>query len=143
MIKVFHLNHLTREERNRLNGSDGGWDSEPRFSRYATITTGFNKEKLLNNVAMALSLGEYHAAALVDSTNLDAAFELTNHITHDWAENDRVEALVEKRKSSSVGDVFAVQRNGYWDFFVVAPMGFDKLQNFNMSDINSLKEYAA
>jgi hypothetical protein len=139
MIKVFHLNQLTREERNRLNGSEGGWDSEPRFGRYATITTGYNKEKLLKNVSFALSAGEYHAAANVDTTNLDAAFELTNHISEDWANNDRVEALTEKRKSSSVGDVFAVDRGHYTDWFVVAPMGFDKLEGFDESEIGSLK----
>lgn len=137
-IKVYHLNSLTSEERNRLNGSDGGWDSEPRFSRYAAITTGFNAEKLALNVGFALSAGEYHEAAIVDTTNLDAAFELTNHISEDWANNDRVEALTEKRKSSSVGDVFAVDRGHYTDFYIVAPMGFDKI-DFDASEIGSLK----
>lgn len=132
-IKVYHLNHLTSEERNRLNGSDGGWDSEPRFSRYANITSGFSKKFALN-VGFALSAGEYHEAAIVDTTDLDDAFALTNHIESDWAENDGVEALTEKRKSSSVGDVF--ERDG--SFYIVAPMGFEKI-DFDASEIGSLK----
>ena len=140
-IKVYHLNSLTSEERNRLNGSDGGWDSEPRFSRYANITSGFSKKFALN-VGFALSAGEYHEAAVVTvparrvgvSSELEYAFEVTNHIESDWAENDGVEALTEKRKSSSVGDVF--ERDG--SFYIVAPMGFEKI-DFDASEIGSLK----
>lgn len=136
-ITVYHVNRLTKTERDRLNASDGGWDSEPRFSRYANITTGTGKFEA--NVRMALALGEYHKAAEVDTTNLDAAFELTNHITHDWAENERVTALVEQRKSSSVGDVF--QRGN--EFFIVDSYGFIKMTGFTADEIGSLSEYAA
>ena len=75
-IKVLHLKALTKEERDRLNGSDGGWDSEPRFTRYADITS-MAKESAIRE---AIELGEYEQVAEVDTHDKETAFRLTNHI---------------------------------------------------------------
>jgi hypothetical protein len=122
MIRVFHLTQLTREERDRLNASDAGWSSEPRFSRYADITTGFSK-RLADQVAEAWKLGEYHEAADVATDSLDWAFHQTNNISHVWNLNDDVEALTDCFKSTSVGDVML--KDGR--FYVVAPVGFEPI----------------
>ena len=127
MIKVYHFNSLTREERNRLNGADGGWDSEPKFSRYADVTQGFSK-RFISSVGIAIALGEYTHIANVDG-DMNDAFRLTNHIESSWTENDGVEALKDEVRSTSVGDI--MEKDG--EFFVVAPVGFTKL------DIDSME----
>ena len=135
IIRVFHLNSLTREERDRLNGSEGGWESEPRFSRYADITTGFSK-RLADQVAEAWKLGEYHEAADVATDSLDWAYHQTNNISHVWNLNDDVEALTDQFKSTSVGDVML--KDG--KFYVVAPVGFEEI---DLVDIDLTDEEAS
>lgn len=124
MIKVFH-NVLTESERTRLNGPDGGWDSEPRFSRYANVTCFGDAE----HARPAWNHGDYTHVADVDTTDLEEAYKLTNHIMSDWQDNDGVEAVGDAKegaKSSSMGDVLAIKTEaGYWELFVVASFGFE------------------
>lgn len=130
MIKVYHFNSLTESERMRLNSSDGGWDSEPKFSRYADITTGFSK-RFIPQVLMAIALGEYTAVAEVAAHDLDWAYRSTNHIEVSWTENENVTALLEEVRSTSVGDI--MEKDG--EFYVVASMGFTKLDIDNMEPV--------
>lgn len=129
MIKVFH-NVLTSEERDRLNGPNGGWDSEPRFSRYANVTCFGDAE----HARPAWNAGDYTHVADVDSDNLEFAYSNTNHIHQSWQDNERVEAVGDAKegaKSSSVGDVLAVKRSHYWELFVVASFGFESFGTVN------------
>jgi len=120
MIQIFHYNRLTDTEAKRLNRSSG-WDSEPRFSRYANITMSAK----LPDVAIGLLNREYHLVAVVDSDDLEDGFRYTNHIEADWAKHPAaiVTALPGDHRSTSVGDVFT--RNGAT--YVVAGCGFDLL----------------
>ena len=121
MIQIFHYNRLTETERDRLNTSDTGWDSEPRFTRYANITMSAK----LPDVAIGLLNREYHCVAVVNSDYLEDGFRFTNHIEADWAKYpaDIVAPLPGEHRSTSVGDVFT--RNGAT--YVVAPCGFTLL----------------
>lgn len=47
----------------------------------------------------------FEPVAIVASEDLDLAFEKTNHIDHAWRENAEVEALSDRCRSTSVGDV--------------------------------------
>lgn len=68
---------------------------------------------------------KYAPVAVVDSTNLDEVFMLTNNIDTPWTENEKVRAVVDSARSSSVGDIF-VNDEGV---FVVAGFGFHQLYN--------------
>ena len=121
MIKVYHYASLTDAEADRLNGSDGGWDSEPRFSRYADINSG-NAD--VATYVKALIEGEYRAVAVVNGTKSDA-FRLTNHIESDWRENDGVTFIPgNEPRSTSIGDLFEDTDTGA--FYIVARVGFTK-----------------
>jgi hypothetical protein len=123
-IKIHHFNSLTKDEQNRLNGANGGWDSDPKFARYADITMGFS-DRFTNQVHAAWELNEYHPVAVIDTDDLDVAFEKTNHITHDWRENKEVAEILDGRaRSSSVGDIF--EKDG--KFFIVASCGFTEIK---------------
>ena len=121
MIQIFHYNRLTETERTRLNTSDTGWDSEPRFTRYANITM----QAKLPDVAIGLLNREYHCVAVVNSDDLEDGFRYTNHIETDWSKQPAaiVAPLPGDHRSTSVGDVFT--RNGAT--YVVAGMGFTLL----------------
>jgi hypothetical protein len=121
MIQIFHYNSLTKTERDKLNSSSNGWDSSPRFTRYANITMSAK----LPDVAIGLLNREYHLVAVVDSDDLEDGFRYTNHIEADWHKQPAaiVTALPGNHRSTSVGDVFT--RNGAT--YVVAGMGFDLL----------------
>jgi len=121
MIQIFHYNRLTDTEVKRLNRSDKGWDSEPRFKRYADITMMGN----LPAVAVGLLNREYHLVAVVDSDDLEDGFRYTNHIEASWHESPAaiVKPLPGEHRSTSVGDVFCKDGATY----VVAGMGFDLL----------------
>ena len=72
--------------------------------------------------ATTFPLDDYEAIAEVASDDLDKAFEVTNTISHFWAENEEVSMLVNKGcRSSSVGDLF--QLNG--KFYQVMGRGFE------------------
>lgn len=119
-INVYHYRSLSKEEIKRLNGPDGGWDSEPRFREYADITGGFAKPETM----LGAFFSDYDLVAVVDSDDLEEAWALTNHIDHDWTDNEKVWALTKAVRSSSVGDIFVVKGGG---FYAVAGVGFKKL----------------
>ena len=118
MIQIFHYNSLTKAERDKLNSSNNGWDSSPRFTRYANITMQAKPA----DVAIGLLNREYHLVAVVDSDDLEDGFRYTNHIEADWAKHpaDIVTALPGDHRSTSVGDIFT--RNGAT--YIVAGCGF-------------------
>ena len=120
MIQIFHYTSLTETERKRLNASSG-WDSEPRFTRYANITQGAK----LPDVAIGLLNREYHLVAVVDSDDLEDGFRYTNHIETDWAKQPAniVTPLPGEHRSTSVGDI--IVRDG--GTYIVAGCGFTLL----------------
>lgn len=124
MIKVYHYKKLTSGEAARLNGPDGGWDSEPRFSRYADITMG---DADLSVIAKAMLEGEYACVAVVGTNDKEAAYALTNHIESDWTKNDNVVAIpgFDGYKSTSVGDIFEMESGA---MYIVANMGFKRIE---------------
>ena len=126
MKKVYHYNSLTNAEAKELNGSNGGWDSNPRFARYADITSGHAD---LSVVFKALLEGEYHAVAVVETDNNDIAYQLTNHIDGDWTDNKQngITALPGSHRSTSVGDIIEDTDTGA--MYVVASMGFDRVES--------------
>ena len=126
MIKVYHYNSLTKSEEKAINGPNGGWDSTPRFARYADITSGHAD---LSVVFKALLEGEYHAVAVVETDERDIAFRLTNHIEDDWTENKQngITVLPGSHRSTSVGDIMEETETGA--MYVVAPMGFVKVES--------------
>jgi len=119
MLKIYHLKGLTKTEANRLNRSTGGWDSEPRFARYADITSFADQRQIVT----ALLEREYNLVAAVDSTDLNDGFHLTNHIESDWQDNDNVTALPGRHRSTSVGDLIVSDDTTY----IVDRVGFTKL----------------
>lgn len=122
-ITINHLKSLNESERNRLNGSDGGWDSEPRFSRYANISMMGNVDAVIEALT---EWDEYDIVADLEVTDLEDAFRASNHIESNWLENPEVTFTeATKAKSSSVGDIFSDPDTGkYW---LVAAMGFEDI----------------
>ena len=121
-ITVNHFKKLTRAEADRLNASEGGWGSEPRFTRYADITMSAKLEAVIE----ALLMREYDIVADLEVADLDDAFEKSNTITAPWIENAEVTSLGDEYKegarSSSVGDIFSDPDSGkYW---LIEPVGF-------------------
>jgi len=49
--------------------------------------------------------GEYKLVAVVLAPDIDKVFELTNHIDHDWRENENVLPSHDARRSTSTGDI--------------------------------------
>lgn len=120
------INHitLTEADRARLNGPDGGWDSEPKFSRYADIT--FNGD--IDAAIVALIDGDYDIVAELEVANLNGAFHASQNINSSWLENSEVtdkDEFLEGARSTSVGDIMSDPDTGkYW---MVAPMGFEDI----------------
>ena len=74
----------------------------------------------------------YELVALVDTNDLEEAWELTNHVDSDWTKGDKVLVDNDGERSSMVGDVF--ERNGW--FGVVDMAGFS---NFDDEDGSVLR----
>lgn len=124
-MQIYHLKKLTREEVRRLNNpTTGGWDSDPKFTRYANITNLPGASRL-SSVAIALLKGEYELVATVDSDDLEDAFRYTNHIETAWHRHPAAIVKPEPgdHRSTSVGDI--VTRNGAT--YVVDHVGFKLL----------------
>ena len=64
--------------------------------------------------------------AEVDSNDLEEAFELTNHIEHNWTENEEVTPLISNPRSTSCGDIMEIDGK----FYIVASCGFKKINIF-------------
>lgn len=61
--------------------------------------------------------------AEVSINDLETAFELTNHIEHNWTHNKGVTPLVSEPRSTSVGDVLEIEKK----FYIVAASGFEEI----------------
>lgn len=57
---------------------------------------------------------DYEHVATVNGNNLEVAFELTNHIDHDWTTNKGVKAHKQPCRSTSVGDVVVLAEGTVW-----------------------------
>lgn len=119
-------NVLSKEEVARLNGPNGGWDSEARFARYADLQT-FAKPVMAE---AAFRHGDHTLVASVETDGgLEDAFRLTQHglVEESWQFNNGVTAIGEARtraRSSMTGDIFEKIENGRSTFHVVAMVGF-------------------
>ena len=136
-LKVYHLNILDdAEARKELNDAvTGGWSSQPRFTRYADITTLGD----LTQAALAWLVGEYTCVAHVDDWALDDAFRLTNHIDCSWTDNDKVTEINAglSKRSTSVGDII---QTGNGKLFMVARQGFEEIDPIAMAKRSTLNE---
>lgn len=74
--------------------------------------------------------GIYHKVAEVKTSDLEIAFDKTNHIDKAWQENKDVISFTDKARSTSVGDVCIKGE----EVFVVSSVGFEKIS----SDIKNL-----
>lgn len=124
-ITVNHFKKLTGIEADRLNGPNGGWDSEPRFTRYADITMSAKIEAVIE----ALMFDEYDIVADLEVTSLDDAYRASNSIDGMWTLNDEVTSISEEfdagARSTSVGDILSDPDTG--KFWLVEPMGFSDI----------------
>lgn len=69
-----------------------------------------NSDKTLANFPEGFTF-----VAHVDTTEVGAVFQLTNHIYSDWTENPEVSMVVKGPvRSTSVGDVVTDGQGGYW-----------------------------
>jgi hypothetical protein len=68
---------------------------------------------------------DYKTVATVECDSLGEVFQLTNHIDHSWTENEGVFALMERVRSTSVGDV--VMENESGNLFVCAGCGWEQV----------------
>lgn len=122
-ITVLHLKDLNENERNRLNGSSGGWDSEAKFARYANV-------KMLNAadaIREAFKLGEYDIVADLVVIDLEDAFEKSNNINSNWIDNKEVVFTeLTAARSTSVGDILADPDTGI--YYIVKHMGFEEIK---------------
>ena len=126
-MKVYHLNILdTKEARDELNGPNGGWSSQPRFTRYADITCHAD----LAQAALSWLVGEYSYVAQVQNGDLNRAFSLTQNIDKPWQRNEGVEALRDSMRSTSVGDIV---EDVDGQLYMVARVGFEKIEPIAMA----------
>ena len=95
----------------------------------ADAMMAFNEAEHGNRCVRMWWAGLYDEVAEVETSNLDLAYELTNHIDQSWPDNTGVTAFRENPKSTSVGDVLAhpdgkvylVASMGFMQMFVDAP----------------------
>ncbi len=121
-LTVMHIKRFSAEERAALNGPNGGWDSAPRFSRYADATVCPNEDK----IRAVWEAGEYEVIADLEVEGKEHAYRASNHIDSNWTENPEVVSYSGdgKERSTSVGDILANPDTG--EYFYVAPMGFKR-----------------
>jgi hypothetical protein len=87
------------------------------FTKYVHDRLAWRRPGLLTKVAE------------VDTDDEDEAYQLTNHIDESWLENAKVTPLVEKARSTSVGDVLVDYRSdgSVSSYVVVEPIGWRML----------------
>jgi len=56
----------------------------------------------------------FKLVALVDSNSLEEIFRLTNNIDRAWTENEGVEPVGNRHRSTSVGDLVQLGSTGKW-----------------------------
>lgn len=66
---------------------------------------------------------DLNKVAVVNTTDLEEAFKLTNHIEEDWTLNEGVTPLVFRARSTSCGDVMVKDGKTY----LVAMCGFKEV----------------
>jgi hypothetical protein len=117
-----HIKRFSAEERAALNGPNGGWDSAPRFSRYADATMNPDDDA----IRAIWEAGEYEVIADLEVADLEDAYRASNSIEHNWTLNPEVTSYHGdgKERSTSVGDMVANPDTG--EYFYVAPFGFEK-----------------
>ena len=124
-VRILHIT-LTRAERDRLNGPGGGWDSEPKFSRYADITCGHG-DHWIATIREAIFAGDYTTVGAVlvdpgtDTSMCEEAYLLTQSISAPWPSNPDTFPVNPICRSTSVGDVMLLP-NGR--LMAVAPIAF-------------------
>lgn len=80
----------------------------------------------------AFDANQYDFVGLAKTVDLDTAFQLSNHINHNWADNENVSVPYGvKPRSSSVGDIFVTNRQ----IFIVARAGFELLRDLDVIEI--------
>lgn len=84
-------------------------------------------KELLNVALNGLSWGRYQEMAVVDTTDLDRAYELTNNINRSWTENDGLTAFRKEARSTSIGDIMVLVDGTTVKTFVVDSVGFKEL----------------
>jgi hypothetical protein len=125
-ITVNHLKTLTDAEHDRLNDPiNGGWDSEPKFSRFANIRMNPTVEEVVEALT---EWDEYDIVADLEVPDLNAAYHASNNIDSNWLENEEVTSKsVESARSTSVGDILSDPDTG--KFWLVMPMDFKDITN--------------
>lgn len=111
-IKVYHLNIQSF-----MNEHDQFINEDAR-KHYCDITM-FGKSQ---SFTTSYFESHYKLAAILATDNPNVAFEKTNHIESDWGDNEEVTWSCNKRKSSSVGDIFQHNDGSY---LMVAGCGFE------------------
>ena len=74
----------------------------------------------------AFNSSGYEFVGYAKTDDLSVAYQLTNHIDHNWTENEDVSAPVySEPRSTSVGDILVTDT----EIHIVARMGFEKLDD--------------
>lgn len=102
------------------------------------VLLDFRHEVEPNFVESLINQGMYQKVALVETKDLDKAFELTNHIDQDWTENKGVTPLKLMNRSSSVGDIFVLDNEAY----IIKSLGFEKLPENTAQHLNNIASLA-
>lgn len=83
-------------------------------------------------VEEAIAADMYEAVAVVVANTLTDVFRDTNHIDWDWTENENVDAVVDRPRSTSVGDIVVEHFTG--KVFVCAPYGWNEMEASLLTD---------
>lgn len=62
-------------------------------------------DAFMGRIDRAVALGIYREVALVDVSDINEVYPLTNYIDEPWTQNEGVLAHAEKVRSTSVGDI--------------------------------------
>lgn len=119
MIEVYHLNDEAFFDDTKVEQTDVD-------KRYYDVNIGFKPEKQTKAVIELFNEGYYYLVAKVDTSNLDHAWQQTNHIDDSWLKNDDVQEFVLKARSSKVGDVMKDENGKY---HIVASIGFTQIDD--------------
>lgn len=76
---------------------------------------------------------DFKLVAIVEAEQVEATYQLTNHIDRQWQDNDGVTYAAEgPQRSTSVGDVVESEAG----FYVVAPVGFRQVAPSVNADVS-------
>lgn len=84
-------------------------------------------KELVNFATTSFNWGHYQEVAVVDTLDLDRAYELTNNINRSWTENDGLTAFRKEARSTSIGDIMVLVDGTTIKTFVVDSVGFKEL----------------